>query len=314
MGLPRQVTETIKELEALEVQLQKPADAAPAAQEGQPAPTPPATVEPAAAVPAPAAAPAEDDGKWEQRYRTLKGMYDAEVPQLHAQVRELTASVSQLQAQLAAAATPAPAPAPTASLVTDEDVEAFGADLIEVQRKVAREVAAETRGDLDKLRAENAALREQVGRTGAQVAENTFDQQLHRLVPDFAELNNDPKWIAWLDEIDPILRGPRRVVAQDALSRGDVAGVAYYVDMFRNSSAPTNAAKGDKAAELERQIQPRRSSSAAAPAGQGSQYSSAQIGEMFARAARLSATGNIDEARKLEAEIDAAYTEGRVID
>lgn len=315
MGLPKQVTEALKEVETIESQLRAPAEAeAPAAQPVEPSETPPAVAEPAPAAPAPAPVAGEDDGKWEQRYRTLKGMYDAEVPRLHAQVKELTAGVSHLQAQLAQATEQQRQPKAAApqSLVTDEDVEAFGSDLIEVQRKVAREVAAEALAELDQLRAENVSLREQVNKTGAQVAEATFDQQLHRLVPDFAELNNDPKWIAWLDEIDPILRGPRRVVAQEALSRGDAAGVAYYVDLFRKGATP--AGKADKAAELERQIQPRRSSSAATPASQGAMYTSAQVGEMFARAARLGATGQVDEARKLEAEIDAAYMEGRVTD
>lgn len=316
MGLPKQVTEALKEVETIESQLHAPAPAeAPAAQPVEPSEAPPAVAEPAPAAPAPAPVAVDDDGKWEQRYRTLKGMYDAEVPRLHAQVKELTAGVTQLQAQLAQAVEQQkqqPKAAPPQSLVTEEDVEAFGSDLIEVQRKVAREVAAEALVELDQLRAENASLREQVNRTGAQVAEATFDQQLHRLVPDFAELNNDPKWIAWLDEIDPILRGPRRVVAQEALSRGDAAGVAYYVDLFRKGTAP--AVKSDKAAELERQIQPRRSSSATAPVSQGATYTSAQISEMFARAARLGATGQVDEARKLEAEIDAAYMEGRVSD
>ena len=319
MALPRQVEEQLKEIEAYEKQLQTaatdPAPAvstpAPAAQPTDPAPAPAAVTDPAPAVPAPAPAPAEEP-KWEQRYKTLKGMYDADVPRLYAQVKELTDAIAQLQARPA----PAPAPAPAGEkLVTDEDVQAFGEDLIAVQRKVAREVAAEFRPELDAVKAENAKLREQLGQTGAQVAEASFDQRLHRLVPDFAALNDDPRWIAWLDEVDPLLRGPRRIVAQEALNRGDAEGVAHYVDLFRKSITPAPApddAAAAKAAELERQIQPRRAAGNGAPAPQGKTYTSAHITDMFSRAARLSASGQHDEARKLEAEIDAAYTEGRV--
>lgn len=318
MALPRQVEAQLKEIEAIEKQLQAPAEPAPAAvepapaaQQNETAPTTAAESAPTTAVAEPAPAPAEDP-KWEQRYKTLKGMYDAEVPRLHAQVKELTAAIAQLQAQQAPAA-PAPAPA-TQKLVTDEDVQAFGEDLIEVQRKVAREVAAEFRTEIDALKAQNAQLQQQLGQTGQQVAETSFDQRLHRLVPDFSALNDDPRWIAWLDEVDPMLRGPRRIAAQEALNRGDAEGVAHYVDLFRQSIAPAAqpAPAADKAAELERQIQPRRAAGNGAPAPQGKLYTAANISEMFGRAARLSASGQIDEARKLEAEIDAAYMEGRV--
>jgi hypothetical protein len=196
-------------------------------------------------------------------------------------------------------------------LVTDEDVQAFGEDLIEVQRKVAREVAGEFRRDLDSLKAENEELRKQLSATGSQVNEASFEQRLHRLVPNFQEVNADPKWIDWLDEVDPLLRAPRKVVAQEAFNRADAEGVKYYVDLFLKNTG--SVAPNSKAAELERQIQPNRSASATAqPSPKGRNFTNADIEKMFQKAADLSGKGRIEEALKLEAEIDAAYREGRV--
>lgn len=330
MALPRQVEATLKEIEALEKQLSEnapPAAPAPEAQVVQPeatqgeaqpveaAPEPTKVEQPAEATPEKPATPEVPEETWQQKYRTLKGMYDAEVPRLHAQVKELNARLDQLQRQQAEAPKTESKPAQPTKLVTDDDVQAFGADLIEVQRKVAREVAMEFRTEIDSLKADNAKLREQLQATGSQVVEATFEQRLHRMVPDFSEVNADPRWIQWLDEIDPMLRAPRKVMAQEAFNRGDADGVAYYVDMFRRSTttAEPSKAAASKAAELERQIQPKRAASATAPVSQtGKIYTNDDIQKMFQRAADLGGRGKLDEARKLEAEIDAAFMEGRV--
>lgn len=324
MALPRQVEAQIKELEALEKQLSaqgttETAPAEPTESTEPKAEQPIANTEPQPepqpkeeAKPKPVDPPADD---WQQKYRTLKGMYDADVPRLHAQVKELTAQLNLLQKQVSEPKPVEPKaekPKAKEKLVTDEDIQAFGSDLIEVQRKVAREVAMEFREDIDNLKAENAKLREQLATTGNQIVESTFEQRLHRMVPNFQEVNADPKWIEWLDEIDPILRGPRKIVAQDAFNRGDAEAVAHYVGMFLKANAPAEQPKA-KTDELARQIQPSRSAATSAqPTPKGKIYSNADIQRMFKRTADLGSAGRLDEARKLEAEIDAAYLEGRV--
>ena len=323
MALPKQVEAQLKALEELEKQLTqgtdpKPADPAPADPPADPKPAdPPADPKPADPEPKPAEptpAPAEppvSEEKWEQKYKTLKGMYDAEVPRLHADVRELKAQVESLRK--ASETKPVEVkPAAPEKLVTDADVEAFGSDLIEVQRKVAREVAAEFRSELDAMKAENQKLRDQLTATGTQVSEATFEQRLHRLVPDFQEVNVNPQWIEWLNEVDPLLRAPRKSVAQDAFNRGDAEAVAHYIGMFKQSITPVKPTK-DVTEELERQVQPNRTASSSAPVSQkGKTYTTADIDKMFKQVAELGNRGKLDEAKKLEAEIDAAYMEGRV--
>lgn len=310
MALPRQVEEQLKELEAIEKQLSDAQNPKP--QEPAPEPTEPEKVEQQPEVkPEKSVEPEVPEETWQQKYRTLKGMYDAEVPRLHSQVKELSLRMEQIQREMATPKQEAKS-ATKEKLVTDADVQAFGEDLIEVQRKVAREVASEFRDELDTMRAENNKLREQLTATGNQVSEASFEQRLHRLVPDFQEINADPKWMAWLDEIDPFLRAPRKTVAQEAFNRGDAEGVAHYVGMFRGTKPVEQT--NTKAAELERQIQPNRSASSAnIGSSKGATYTDAQIQKMFLKSATLASSGKLDEAQKLEAEIDAAYREKRVI-
>jgi hypothetical protein len=321
MALPRQVEAQLRELEQIEKQLAENQNPAPANPEPESADTPPAessTPEPVVKQQAPVETkpeptePAIAEETWQSRYIALKGKYDAEVPRLHADVRELKAQVDALRKASETKPVETKKPTVAEKLVTDADVEAFGSDLIEVQRKVAREVAAEFRGELDAMRAENEKLREQLTSTGTQVSEASFEQRLYRMVPDFEAVNADPKWIAWLNEVDPLLRAPRSTVAQQAFNRGDAEGVAHYVAMFKKSVAPVEPT-ADKTEELERQIQPNRSAASTPPTSQkGKVYTNADIEKMFRKATDLGVKGRTDEAKKLEAEIDAAYMEGRV--
>jgi hypothetical protein len=317
MALPRQVEAQLRELEALEKQLAEGQNPAPADPDPQPAEPPqdpqpqPAEPKPVDPTPTPTE-PVVAEEKWEQKYKTLKGMYDAEVPRLHADLRELKAQVDSLRKASETKPVEPVKPVAATKLVTDADVEAFGQDLIEVQRKVAREVASEFRGELDAMRAENEKLREQLTSTGTQVSEASFEQRLYRMVPDFEAVNADPKWIAWLNEVDPLLRAPRSSVAQQAFNQGDAEGVAHYVTMFKQTIAPVEQ-KADKTEELERQLQPNRGATSAPPTSQkGKVYTNADIEKMFRKAADLGTKGQTDAAKKLEAEIDAAFMEGRV--
>ena len=325
MALPRQVEAKLKELEEIEKQLRpevvaedngEPAQAEPEALEATDEVTEPeqepevVEAEPAKAEEEPQK-PEDDAAVWRQKYKTLQGMYDKEVPRLHAEVKDLKAELSTLTTKLE---TKDEQKKQAESLVTDEDVKNFGEDLIEVQRKVAKEVAAEYDAKLQAYEAKISALEQNIGTTQSSVAESSFEAKLHRLVPDFESVNTDPKWIAWLDGVDPVLRGPRRTVAEQAFLSGDAEGVAYYVEMFKGSIAPEPTPEVSKPnKELERQIQPSRKSASATPASQkGKVYSAKQIANMFKQAVTYSSTGRIAEANKLEAEIDSAYMEGRV--
>lgn len=319
MALPKQVEQQLKEIEALEKQLMGEVDA-PAPEDSAPDPEPPAEpsepipTEPPEPKPNENPAPEVPEETWQQKYKTLKGMYDAEVPRLHAQVKELQTFVAQLRQQAEAKPDPVqttPTQSKRETLVTDEDVEAFGKDLIDVQRKVAREVAMEFKDEIDALRAENNELRKQVQQTDSQIGEVSFEQRLYHLVPDWSVINADPKWVAWLDEFDPMLRAPRRAAAQGAYNASDAEGVAYYVNMFKD--AHSTPAVDQRQAELERQVQPTRSATSQTPVSQkGKVYTTREVEKMFLKVKDLNIAHKYDEAKKLEAEIDAAYMENRV--
>ena len=216
------------------------------------------------------AAPADDSHEevtdaFEQKYSTLKGKYDAEVPRLHQQVRELTEQMDAIRKNAEAVKkAEAEKPKEKVSYVTDADREEYGDDLIDFQRRVAKEHAQEFEGRFEQQAKVIEELREQVSNTGSQVGEVGFTQKLNNLVPGFDQLDNDERWVAWLNEIDPMTRGPRRDQAQAAFNSGDAEAVAHYVSLFRESIEPIANGKSDRQTELEKQVAPNRSASSTA--------------------------------------------------
>ena len=267
------------------------------------------------------AAPADNSSEevsdvFEQKYSTLKGKYDAEVPRLHQQVRELTEQMDAIRKNAEAAKkVEAEKPKERVSYVTDADREEYGDDLIDFQRRVAKEVSQEYEGRFEQQAKVIEDLQKQVSNTGSQVGEVGFAQKLNNLVPGFDQLDNDERWVSWLNEIDPMTRGPRRDQAQSAFNSGDAEAVAHYVSLFRESVEPIGNGMSDRDTELEKQVAPNRSASSTATKSVGREskiYSQGELTNAWTKIRTLSSDGKYDDAAKLEAELTRAYMEGRV--
>ncbi len=332
MALPKQVQQQLDEVEELEKQLEAQGEETKAkpevkkkktskkakAKDTEVEVTDDEPIEEPVAV---EATPADDSieevsESFKQKYATLRGKYDAEVPRLHQQVKELTDQMNAIreEAQTAKKAE-AEKPKEKVSYVTDADREEYGDDLIDFQRRVAKEVSQESEERFEQQARVIEELREQVSNTGSQVGEVGFTQKLNVLVPGFDQLDNDERWVAWLNEIDPMTRGPRRDQAQAAFNSGDAEAVAHYVSLFRGSVEPIANGKSDRETELEKQVAPNRSASSTATRSAGKDtriYSANELEKSWAKIRNLSSDGKYDDAAKLEAELTLAYMEGRV--
>ena len=321
MALPKQVQAQLDEVEEMEKELQA-RDAKP--QEVDQADTEVDTSEPEAkeALKLVETEPAntsptdvEDELTFEQRYRTLQGKYDAEVPRLYDQVRDLEDRIDRLQASNARPKTVEPTkPKEKVSYVTDADRAEFGEELIDVQRRVAREVSEEYQEQFAKQAQVIKELEQKIANTGNQVGAMSFTQRLAQLVPDFDAIDKDERWIAWLNEHDPMTRGPRRIQAENAFKAGDAEAVAHYVNLFRGNS-DTEKPKSQRQAELEKQVAPNRSGNGSRTQSTGKDskiYSEREVEAVWNKIQTLTVRGQTDDAAKLEAEITTAYLEGRV--
>jgi len=312
MVLPKQVQRDLDEIEAYEKSLATPVTGDtettnPVAHQGE------ESVAPNTEVPA---APAVTEETWETKYLSLKGKFDAEVPNLYGQIKALSAQVYSMQQPQTT--TPVETVDPVeARLVSDKDVEEYGQELIDVQRRVAREELAPLRTELKKRDEELAKLRDAVAKAEGSVGQMSFEQKLAVEIPDFSTLNTDPKWIAWLDESDPYTNEPRRVFAENVYGSGDIAKLKKVVNFFKENNVlpqSQNKQRQERQAELERQITPTRTNSQAAiePSNSNRIYTEAEMGYLFNRVRDMNVAKKYDEASKLETELSEAYMQGRV--
>ena len=85
--------------------------------------------------------PKEDN--WQQKYKSLQGMYNADVPRLSSENRNLTSRVTQLEQLLSTMEKPTVKESVQAEkLITPEDEKEYG-DSINIMRKAAREEIAQ---------------------------------------------------------------------------------------------------------------------------------------------------------------------------
>lgn len=268
----------------------------------------------AAPVPAPAPAePSKDAAYWEQRFKTVAGMYQKTVPELQAQLAELQKSVAATQQQLAAKPEPK---SPEQPVVDPKDVAAFGEDLVEMVQRQAKTIysamAAQVNDLVARFEQRVTALEQQV--TGvAKKADTSIEQQfymtLSKLVPDWEAVNESQEWLAWLAQVDPVYGAPRQAALDAAFNRFDVERVASVFDAFK-ASRPAPA----PAPSLANQVAPSTSGTAAAPAAteQKPIYTQKTLNDFFLDVAKGRYRGREAEAARIERELETAAAEGRI--
>lgn len=322
-----------------------PAPAAPAAS-SEPA-TPPA--DPAQPPAAPAAAQPLPQEGYEQKYKVLQGKYNAEVPRLQNQVRELTERqrthdsemnlmrnlLASLNAQRETApAAPAQATPPARDkLVKDEEVREFGADLIDVMRRVVREENASLLPEIDRRVAPVAQRVDQVAQAaqqvGARVARSDQQSVLAQLedkVPNWQELNEDAGFLEWLEQVDPYSGYKRGALLQQAYKAHDGPRVVAFFSGYLKEhavvtppanptppAAPAQPAQGQK--RLDQLVAPGTPKTVPTSTQDGSGkrvWSRAEIGEFYSSVQAGRFKGTAEQRKALEADIFAAQREGRI--
>ena len=260
---------------------------------------------------------------FEQKYRTLQGMYNAEVPRLHAQNKELQSRVSDMEKLLSTLTVPQQQTQETVSrLVTDQDLAEYG-ESIEVMRKVSREEAAAAQARIAELEKVIRQMQttvvprvEQIAASHAQSMDQQFWTDLNSYVPQWASINENPDFRSWLLEIDPLTGLSRQVYLEDAQRNLDARRVANFFNSWAGNSGSSVAQTSRKVqvSQLEKQVAPGRGKTAAAPANtNGSTYSPEDIRRFFDDVRTGKYRGREAERDRIERDIFAAQRENRIV-
>ena len=326
MSLPKSVQ---AQLEAAEAILAQQAQAAPAqepeanAQPEQEQPqesvveqaTNPVEAKPVEAKPAETKS---DEATWEQRYKSLQGLFNARVNELQVSNKQLAQQVQQLTEKLNQVTdTLAKKPELAAAAVDPKDVEEFGQDLVGM---VQRQVAAAVSGLLAKFDSiaqgfekRLADVEKQLGgatQTAAMTAEQLFFVNLSKAVPDWEQINADERFLAWLGEADPVYGLPRQAALDAAHQVFDVSRVASIFNAFKSQFA---AAKPEQTrTNVDKQVSPSKVATQPTVTADKPIITQAQIQAFYKDVATGKYRGRDAEAAKMERIINEAIAEGRV--
>ncbi|NQW93626.1 MAG: hypothetical protein HQ446_06270 [Polaromonas sp.] len=300
-NVPRAVQEAEAKADRLQQELiaqqqQPPSDAAPTDQTtGQALSTDQqATQAPAPKTGSPPPAPADD---WEHRFKVLQGKYSAEVPRFAAENKDLKSRLETLEHELEQMKAK-----PTESLVKQEEIDEYGPGLVDLARRIAREEQAQKDTEITTLKRQIAQLSEDSTKT----AKNDFFKSLNAIVSDWEQINEDPGFIKWLEEVDD-LTGETK---QNLLSRAEVGRDAARVGKFFTSyKKATSSWAASSAQSLESQVVPSTNKSPDTPPSK-KVWTRAEITGFYGRMRR----GDVSDkdAIAIEADITAASIEGRI--
>jgi len=267
--------------------------------------------------------------EWRHRFLSMQGRYNAQVRSnagMEEQMRQMGAELIRTQEMLAniqGVTSQQPAHAQShGNLITEQDRENYGDELIELARRAARETLTP---ELEQLRADNQRLNQRVQVTSKRELFAALDAQ----IPNWRGLNVSPQFKGWLrlpNVYTGQIRGNMLKAAVDGAEAPKV--IALFKDFLAEAAATGQQASAAQVEQQTQQIAPRTpavsletlaSPGRARPASGDSQvpsekpiYSRADITRFYDEKRRGLWAHRAAEAQAFENDLTAAQREGRI--
>ena len=292
-----------------------------------PAPQTPESVQPPSTAPVPASAepspsPPDDDESWKHRYYRMQGQWTASqktIGELQEQMTQLGNELLHAQ-RFVSQPTRAAAQQPPPSYLTEQDVQNYGNELVDFAQRAAVHAVSP---QLQNLEQQNEDLRQRLARE----ARRSLDQAVELAVPNYREIDRNPRWHHWLLGIDVLSGRVRQQLLDEAISAAAAPRVISFFRGFlaeevatgHNESAPNShraAPPREAAVPLASLAAPGRARPATGADAPGFTdkpiYTRAQIAELYNLKRKNAFVGREAEWARQEADIFAAQREGRV--
>jgi len=322
--IPEAVRKRVAQVESLYTPSGDPPAPPPTLESPPQAQATPASPSVAPAVPPAPAAPAdltdENDLTWKTRFLAMQGRYAA----TQKTIGEMQEQMSQLGNELMHAQQQKP-PQPkqrrqAQNYLTDQDVENYGPELVDLTQRAALQAV---QPQIQEVEQQNAALRKQL----AIEARRRMDQAVELGVPNYKEIDRNPRWHRWLLGVDVLSGRVRQQLLNDAISGGSAPRVISFFKGFLQEEAATGhiePAQQAPATSVPREAAVPLASLAAPgrarPATGGDTgvppdkpiYTRAQIAQLYRMHQKGAYTGREAEWARQDADIIAAGREGRI--
>lgn len=221
---------------------------------------------------------------YEQMYNTLKGKYDAEVPALLTQNRLLR---EELDNRPATAVQPG---SDLSAALSEEELEELGPEGVSATAKMIQQAREESAAELQMLRRQ------------------AFIGTLTGLCPKVAVVNEDPAFHAWLNEPIPMTGQTRFAVLRAANEAMDAVRCAEVFNAYL-----AEAGDGVLKHDLSALAVPRPVTGGEGKPAEKPVYTESQVRAFYEDLTKGHYRNNSEKAVQMEADINAAAAEGRII-
>lgn len=263
--------------------------------------------------------------EWQQRYNTLQGKYNSEIPELQGQIRSLERMLANIQTSQREPTQPQPQaraqPGPVPADISAEDKEAYGEELILKSQAWAE---ARLRPHLTQLETRLMEIEGRSVQSQQASAQLQVENALDRAMPGWQQTNNDPEFWRWLDAPDPFSGHLRRAMLKDAHARGDAARALAFFQGFRREHTVVDPGPGTHptqttapaAAEripLESLAAPGRGSASLGTQGAPERrtWNAQQVAALYREKTEGRWAGREDDFHRLEQDVITATRDGR---
>jgi hypothetical protein len=179
---------------------------------------------------------------WESRFNAMKGRYD----RLVTDVGAMSEQMRNLQTENAALRQNAPTPVPPfdgtppPSLLTEQEIQDYGPEFIDVVRRAAAEIAAPLQEEVRTLRGQLGTVQQETGNSFL----TRMNATISGLIPNWQALNQDPRFVQWVGLPEVYSGVIRQELMQQAWNSGDAQRVAAFFRAFLAEEAAVDPHAG----------------------------------------------------------------------
>jgi len=192
---------------------------------------------------------------WKKRYTTYKSKTDTTIYKLrqdNARLNEynisLNSKVDALDKKLESLSKSS---SDALSNLSEEERDLLGDDTVISLQKLVDAQIAPLKAQLEEARKQNLESRKAKAEENQAMANNSFIERLSDLVPDYDQIDTDPKFLEWMEGTEVESGLTRKYIFKQAQSIGDVNRVASYFNTFKGAK---------KVNPLEKHISPTKTS------------------------------------------------------
>lgn len=257
---------------------------------------------------------------WKQKFNRINGAYTASqrtIGEMQNQLEQLGTELMHAQ-QRTQTRTKRPR-APQPQFLTPEDEQNYGRELLDVAQRAALQTVAPKIHEIEQA---NKDLQGQL----AKERRRALDQAVEIAVPDFRDIDRNPRWHRWLLGIDVYSGRVRQTLLNEAISAASAPRVISFFNGFKSEEAATGhvepatssrqaSAPREASMSLASLATPGRARSATGgdaslPADKPT-YTRALVKQLYEQHRKGAYTGREAEWARIEADMFAAQREGR---